>query len=79
MKKLSTGETLNLERKGKDPFDFTNYAKLLIGANKMPRNHDFTDVLGRKLQRISLKVKCKPKDDDYDSCITDKVLSDEFL
>lgn len=75
-KKLSTGETLNVERKGKDPFDFTNYAKLIFSANEMPRINDFSDGLGRRLQIVPFKAKFTSNDDDYDPFITDKLLSD---
>ncbi|MFV5912476.1 DNA primase family protein [Bacillus cereus] len=78
-KKLSTGETLNVERKGKDPFDFTNYAKLIFSANEMPRINDFSDGLGRRLQIVPFKAKFAPNDDDYDPFITDKLLSDESM
>ncbi|USL02002.1 MULTISPECIES: DNA primase family protein [Bacillus cereus group] len=78
-KKLSTGETLNVERKGKDPFDFTNYAKLIFSANEMPRINDFSDGLGRRLQIVPFKAKFTPNDDDYDPFITDKLLSDESM
>ncbi|MCQ6344189.1 phage/plasmid primase, P4 family, partial [Bacillus cereus] len=78
-KKLSTGETLNVERKGKDPFDFTNYAKLIFSANEMPRINDFTDGLGRRLQIVPFKAKFTPDDEDYDPFITDKLLSNESM
>lgn len=78
-KKLSTGETLNVERKGKDPFDFQNYAKLIFSANEMPRINDFSDGLGRRLQIVPFKAKFSSKDPDYDPFITDKLLSDESM
>ncbi|MBU5214579.1 phage/plasmid primase, P4 family [Heyndrickxia oleronia] len=78
-KKLSTGETLNVERKGKDPFDFTNYAKLIFSANEMPRINDYTDGLGRRLQIVPFKAKFSASDEDYDPFITDKLLSDESM
>ncbi|MEH6940792.1 DNA primase family protein [Bacillus sp. JJ722] len=78
-KKLSTGETLNVERKGKDPFDFTNYAKLIFSANEMPRINDFSDGLGRRLQIVPFKAKFTPNDEDYDPFITDKLLSNESM
>lgn len=78
-KKLSTGETLNVERKGKDPFDFTNYAKLIFSANEMPRMNDYSDGLGRRLQIVPFKAKFSPDDSDYDPFITDKLLSDESM
>lgn len=78
-KKLSTGETLNVERKGKDPFDFTNYAKMIFSANEMPRINDYSDGLGRRLQIVPFKAKFSPEDEDYDPFITDKLLSDESM
>lgn len=79
LKKLATGEALNVERKGKDPFDFTNYAKLIFSANEMPRINDYTDGLGRRLQIVPFKAKFSPTDEDYDPFITDKLLSDESM
>src|SRR5690606_27615648 len=32
-KKLSTGQKVNVERKGKDPYDLENYSKLIFSAN----------------------------------------------
>lgn len=78
-KKLSTGETLNVERKGKDPFDFQNYAKLIFSANEMPRINDFSDGLGRRLQIVPFKAKFSANDPDFDPFITDKLLSDESM
>ncbi|HHY72688.1 MAG TPA: DNA primase [Bacillus bacterium] len=79
LKKLSTGEALNVERKGKDPFDFTNYAKLIFSANEMPRINDYSDGLGRRLQIVPFKAKFSANDDDFDPFITDKLLSDESM
>jgi len=78
-KKLATGETINVERKGKDPFDFTNYAKLIFSANEMPRINDYSDGLGRRLQIVPFKAKFSPNDPDFDPFITDKLLSDESM
>mgnify|MGYP000570977214 FL=1 len=36
-KKLVTGDRVNVERKGQDPFEFNNYAKFLFSANNIPR------------------------------------------
>lgn len=79
LKKLATGEALNVERKGKDPFDFTNYAKLIFSANEMPRINDYSHGLGRRLQIVPFKAKFSPDDPDYDPFITDKLLSDESM
>lgn len=76
LKKLATGEALNVERKGRDPFDFTNYAKLIFSANEMPRINDYSDGLGRRLQIVPFKAKFSIDDPDFDPFITDKLLSD---
>ena len=79
LKKLATGEALNVERKGMDPFDFSNYAKLIFSANEMPRMNDYSDGLGRRLQIVPFNAKFTPQDEDYDPFITDKLLSDESM
>jgi len=79
LKKLATGEALNVERKGKDPFDFANYAKLIFSANEMPRINDYSDGLRRRLQIVPFRAKFSPNDDDFDPFITDKLLSDESM
>lgn len=78
-KKLSTGEPLNVERKGKDPFDFRNYAKLIFSANEMPRINDYTDGLSRRLLIIPFNAKFSPKDPDYDPFIERKLSSSESM
>ena len=78
-KKLVTGETVNVERKGKDPFDFENYSKLIFSCNEMPRINDLSDALKRRLIFIPFNAKFSKKDDDYDPFIIDKLLSEESL
>ena len=78
-KKLTTGEPLNVERKGKDPFDFANYAKLIFSANKMPRINDTSNGLTRRLMFIPFKAKFSVNDADFDPFITDKLQSDESM
>lgn len=75
-KKLTTGETINVERKGRDPFDFNNYAKLVFSANKMPRINDTSNGLTRRLMFIPFNAHFTPQDDDFDPFITDKLLSE---
>lgn len=78
-KKLTTGETINAERKGRDPFDFNNYSKLIFSANKMPRINDTSNGLTRRLMFIPFNAHFTPQDDDYDPFITDKLLSTESM
>lgn len=44
-KKLVTGETVQLEKKGQDPFDYDNYGKLIFNANDIPRIKDPTGAV----------------------------------
>lgn len=78
-KKLTTGETINAERKGRDPFDFNNYSKLIFSANKMPRINDTSNGLTRRLMFIPFNAHFTSKDSDYDPFITDKLLSTESM
>lgn len=48
-KKLVTGDRVSVERKGKDPFEFNNYAKFLFSANNIPRIKDKTGAVQCRL------------------------------
>lgn len=78
-KKLVTGETVNVERKGKDPFDFNNYSKLIFSANEIPRINDTSDGLMRRLVIVPFNAKFSKDDPDYDPFIKDKLLTDEAM
>lgn len=78
-KKLVTGETVNVERKGKDPFDFNNYSKLIFSCNEIPRINDLSDGLKRRIIFIPFNAKFSKKDSDYDPFIIDKLMSNESL
>lgn len=78
-KKLVTGETVNVERKGKDPFDFNNYSKLIFSANEIPRINDTSNGLKRRLIIIPFNAKFSKSDPDFDPYIKDKLLSNDAL
>jgi len=78
-KKLVTGETVNVERKGKDPFDFENYSKLIFSANDLPRINDLSDGLKSRLIFIPFNAKFTKDDPDFDPFIKDKLLTNESL
>lgn len=78
-KKLVTGETVNVERKGKDPFDFENYSKLIFSCNEIPRINDLSDGLMRRLIIIPFRAEFKETDEDYDPFIIDKLMTNEAL
>lgn len=60
-KKLSTGQKVNVERKGKDPYDLENYSKLIFSANELPRINDLTDALKRRLIFVPFNAKFSKK------------------
>lgn len=78
-KKLVTGETVNVERKGKDPFEFNNYGKMIFAANQLPRINDVTDGLMRRLILIPFNAKFSSRDSDFDPFIKDKLTSPEAM
>lgn len=79
LKKLITGETVNVERKGQDPFEFNNYAKLIFSANDIPRINDTSDGLMRRLVIVPFKAKFKSSDEDFDPFIIDKLLTNNAM
>ena len=64
-RKLVTGERLNVERKGQDPFEFNNYSKMLFSANNIPRIKDKTGAVQRRLTIIPFDAKFSVDDPDY--------------
>ena len=49
VKMLASGDRASAERKGKDPFDFTPFAKLIFSANEIPEIEDKTYSTWRRL------------------------------
>jgi len=64
-KKLVTGEAVNAERKGLDPFEFCNYSKMLFSANAIPRIKDKSGGLRRRLVIIPFEARFTPDDPGY--------------
>lgn len=79
LKKLVTGDSVNVERKGGHPFDFDNYSKLIFSCNKVPRINDTTDGLMRRLVIVPFNAQFSRDDEDFDPFIMDKLLSKESL
>lgn len=75
LKKLVTGDRLNVERKGKNPFDFNNYSKLLFSANSIPRmgkGKDSAAIL-RRMIIIPFDAKFSKDNPDYEPLIKYKL------
>ena len=56
-KKIVTGEPIKAEEKGKPPFNFKPYVKLVFSANSIPRINDSTGAALRRLLIIPLNAK----------------------
>lgn len=78
-KKLTSGDRLNVERKGQDPFDFNSYAKLLFSANNIPRIKDKTGAVLDRLIIIPFNATFSVNDPDYDPYIKYKLRSEESM
>lgn len=78
-RKLVTGERVNVERKGQDPFEFNNYAKMLFSANNIPRIKDKTGAVQRRLVIIPFDAKFSPDDPDFDPYIKYKLRTEECM
>lgn len=75
LKKLATGDRLNVERKGQNPFDFNNYAKLIFSANSIPRMGKGKDngALLRRMIIIPFNATFSDEDKDFDPSIKYKL------
>ena len=78
-KKLTSGERVNAERKGQDPFDFNSYAKLLFSANNIPRIKDKSGAVIDRLIIIPFNATFSPDDPDYDPYIKYKLRRPEAM
>ena len=80
-KKLVSGDRLNVERKGQDPFDFINYSKLIFSANNIPRigsGQDSNAIMNR-LIIIPFNAKFSKSDPDFDPFIKYKLRQESSI
>lgn len=78
-KKLVSGNPVNVERKGTNPFDFSNYAKFLFSANNIPRIKDKSGAVIDRLIIIPFDAVFSQNDPDFDPYIKYKLLNDEAM
>lgn len=78
-KKLVSGDRITVERKGLDPFDFNNYAKLLFSANNLPRIKDKSGAVLSRLIIVPFKASFSKNDADYDPYIKYKLRTDDCI
>ena len=78
-KKLVTGDRVNVERKGQDPFEFNNYAKFLFSVNNIPRMKDKTGAVQRRLVIVPFDAKFTPNDPDFRPFIKDELCEQDSM
>lgn len=78
-KKVVSGDRITAERKGQDPFEFSNYSKLLFSANNIPRIKDKTGAVLDRLVIIPFNATFSKNDPDYDPHIKYKLRTPEAM
>lgn len=78
-KKLVSGDRMNAERKGRDPFDFSNYSKMLFSANNIPRIKDKSGAVINRLIIVPFNATFSPDDPDFDPYIKYKLRREEAI
>ena len=78
-KKLTSGDRVNAERKGQDPFDFNNYAKMLFSANNIPRIKDKSGAVIDRLVIVPFNAIFSKDDPDFDPYIKYKLRKDDSM
>lgn len=79
LKKLFTGNSVQVERKGERPFNLEPYAKMIFSMNEIPQSYDKSDGFYSRLMFIPFKARFESTDEDFDPNIGDKIVTDEAL
>lgn len=80
-KKVVSGDRINAERKGQNPFDFNNYSKFIFSANNIPRmgrGKDSKAIIDR-LIIVPFENTFSVKDSDYDPYIKYKLREESAI
>jgi putative DNA primase/helicase len=78
-KKVVSGDRVNAERKGCDPFDFNSYAKMLFSANNIPRIKDKSGAVLDRLVIVPFNAVFSKNDADFDPYIKYKLRSEDCM
>ena len=73
LKKVVTGEEIQVERKNEHPFKLRNKAKLMFSANRLPYIMDKSFGMERRLLIIPMNARFTVDDPDYDPFVEDKL------
>ncbi|MCQ2059770.1 MAG: phage/plasmid primase, P4 family [Bacteroidaceae bacterium] len=78
-KKVVSGDRINAERKGQDPFDFNSYAKQLFSANNIPRIKDKSGAVIDRLIIVPFEASFTKDDPDFDPYIKYKLREESVM
>ena len=78
MKHLTTGGSITVARKFKDPYDFENRAKLIMTCNKLPQGADQNHGYFRRLLIVDFNAKFSDAGGNLDRNIDARVISNEM-
>jgi putative DNA primase/helicase len=78
-KKVVSGDKLNAERKGQDPFDFAPYAKQMFSANTLPRIKDKSGAVIDRLIIVPFNASFSRNDPDFDPYIKYKLREESVM
>lgn len=78
-KKVVSGDPVNVERKGENPFDLKNYSKFLFSANSIPRIKDKSGAVISRLVIIPFNARFTKDDPAYDPYIKYKLRTESAM
>lgn len=73
-KKVVSGDRVNVERKGRDPFEFNPYVKILLSANDIPQIKDKTGAVLNRLIILPFNAVFTRNDPDFNPEIRQEIL-----
>lgn len=79
LKKLFSGNDMQVQRKNERPFTLAPYATHIFSCNDIPRSFDKSDGFYRRWIFIPFNAKFSRNDPDYDPMIEDKITTPEAL
>lgn len=79
LKKLFSGNSILVQRKGERPFELEPYATHIFSGNSIPRSFDKSDGFYRRWILVPFVAKFSTTDEDYDPLIEDKITTDTAL
>ncbi len=78
-KKIVSGDRIQAEFKGQDPFEFNPYVKLVFSANNIPRMKDKTGAVISRLVIIPFNAEFSEDSSDFDPDIKYKLQEQESI